>query len=101
MSKDGILGKHLALVKRIATGKEENVYDVDLTNKSEDEILQVFVRADKSTKLQEMQNQVADKWKKMEDIYNLSAAEIAPKYHKLMYQEPVELEDTEDTSDSE
>jgi hypothetical protein len=37
----------------------------------------------------------------MEDIYNLSAAEIAPKYHKLMYQEPVELEDTEDTSDSE
>jgi hypothetical protein len=58
--------------------------------------LQVFVRADKSVKLKETQEQVADKWQKMENIYHLSASKISPKFQKLMYQLPVELEDGSD-----
>ena len=96
MSKDGILGKHLTQVKKIASGKEDNIFDVDLTNKIEDEILQVFVRADKSSKLQDMESLVADKWQKMENIYHLRANEIAPRYKKLMYKDPVELEGESD-----
>jgi hypothetical protein len=74
----------------------ENTFDVDLTDKTEDEILQVFARADKSVKLKETQEQVADKWQKIENIYHLSASKISPKFQKLMYQLPVELEDGSD-----
>jgi hypothetical protein len=48
MSKEGLVGQYLDMVKRIAKGKEVNTFDgVDLTDKTEDEILQEFVRGDR------------------------------------------------------
>ena len=61
--------------------------------------MQVFVRADQSSKIKERQELVADQWKKMENIYEASAREIAPRYQKLMNCEPVADANESDSED--
>jgi hypothetical protein len=99
MDKDGPLGKHLDLVKLIAKGKADNTFSAVLEGKSEDEILQEFVRASESSKNQEIAEQVANKWRRMENIFESVVTEIAPRFAKLMNKEPVEEEEDSDSED--
>lgn len=98
-AKDGILGKHLDDVKLIAKGKAVNTFSADLEGKSEDEILQVFVLAGESSKVAEMQDQVANQWRRMENIFEARARDIAPRYQKLMHLPPVDDNEDETSED--
>ena len=106
LGKGGCLGVHLDLVKAIAKGKADNSLPVDISDKTEDEILQVFVRADLSFNLNKMKEEVANQWKCMENIFESAAREISPRFLKLMNKEPKETDesnesDSEDESDGE
>ena len=71
-----------------------------LADKTEDEILQVFVCADGSSKMAETQDTVANKWRKMENIYQSAATEIAPRFLKMMSGSPVEENSESDDGDN-
>jgi hypothetical protein len=96
MAKDGVLGKYIELVKMIAKGKADNIFSADLEGLNEDQILEVFVCAKNSTKLKELQDEVSDKWKKMEDIYHSAAYKIGDRYLKLMQKNPEEVAEEPD-----
>eukprot|EP00956_Cyclotella_meneghiniana_P021076 scaffold37956_cov48-Cyclotella_meneghiniana.AAC.1 len=100
MAKDGILGRHLNEVRLIAQGKADNTFSAELADKTEDEILQVFVCADGSSKMAETQDTVANKWRKMENIYQSAATEIAPRFLKMMSGSPVEENSESDDGDN-
>ena len=95
MAKDGILGRHLNEVRLIAQGKADNTFSAELADKTEDEILQVFVCADGSSKMAETQDAVANKWRKMENIYHSAATEIAPRFLKIMNGSPEQNNNSE------
>ena len=101
LSTGGIIGKYLDLVKLIAKGKAENTFDVNLDDMTENEILQVFVCADKSAKLAQLQDEVANQWKRMEDIFNSAASTISPRYQKLLNQPPRDISNESDEEEEE
>ena len=95
MAKEGVLGRHLNEVRLIAQGKADNTFSAELADKTEDEILQVFVCADGSSKMAETQDAVANKWRKMENIYHSAATEIAPRFLKIMNGSPEQNNNSE------
>ena len=83
----GILGKHLDEIKLIAAGKKSNTTlcdDNELKDKSYDERMKVFVRADKSGRLATVKEEMVAKQKKLGAIHDLLSSEIAPQYIKMM-----------------
>ena len=68
---------------------------------TEDQILQVFVNANNSTKMQEITKSVAEQWKLMEDVFESAATEIKPRYAKLMNQKPKEVVASDDDNEEE
>eukprot|EP00956_Cyclotella_meneghiniana_P042848 scaffold249333_cov87-Cyclotella_meneghiniana.AAC.1 len=88
LSTGGIIGKYLDLVKLIAKGKAENTFDV-------------FVCADKSAKLAQLQDEVANQWRRMEDIFNSAASTISPRYQKLLNQPPRDISNESDEEEEE
>ena len=87
MKKDGVIGEYLDLVKKIAKDPSLNsLTDEDLSEKSEDEILKYFVHADKSIRLQEIQQKIEDHRKLLHSVFRVAAREISPYYKKLLDQ---------------
>ncbi len=85
MKKDGVIGEYLDLVKKIAKDPSLNsLTDEDLSEKSEDEILKYFVHADKSIRLQEIQQKIEDHRKLLHSVFRVAAKEISPYYKKLL-----------------
>ena len=83
----GILGKHLDEIKLISAGKKSNTTlcdDKELKDKSYDERMKVFVRADKSRQLAKVKEEIEAKQKKLGAIQDLLSSEIAPQYIKMM-----------------
>ena len=68
---------------------------------TEDQILQVFVNANNSTKMQEITKTVAEQWKLMEDVFESAATEIKPRYTKLMNQKPKVVVASDDDNEEE
>jgi hypothetical protein len=97
MGKDGVVGKYLDLVKKIAKGKEDNTFSgtEDLEGKSEDEIMQVFVVARNSRKLASIKEEVNNKWRCMKNIFALSTQTIKPRFEMRLNQGPIELADSD------
>ena len=96
LKKGGILGQYLDLIKLIAKGKAENTFDVELDNMNENEILQVFVCAEKSAKIAQLQEDVANQWKIMEDIFHSAANTMSPRFEKLLTQMPRDISNESD-----
>ena len=95
MKPGGVLGNHLHLIKKIAKKKEGNTLDdEDLSDKSEDQIRAKFVLANKSIKLETIKRELADKWKKVQGIYQSAAG----KNIKRRFAEKMKL--PEDNSES-
>jgi hypothetical protein len=102
MKADGIVGKHLGAVKLIASDKEENTFSVELGDMTADQILQTFVHADRSMKLEQLKEIAENEWKLLHDIYKISASTIKPKYLQLMNSAAIDEEDDEsDVEDTE
>ena len=83
----GILSKHLDEIKLISAGKKSNTTlcdDKELKDKSYDERMKVFVRADKSGQLAKVKEEIEAKQKKLGAIHDLLSSEIAPQYIKMM-----------------
>ena len=83
----GILGKHLDEIKLIAAGKKSNTTpcdDNELKDKSYDERMKVFVRADKSGRLATVKEEMVAKQKKLGAIHDFLSGEIAPQCIKMM-----------------
>ena len=85
MKKGGVLGKYLDLVKKIAKEPSLNsLTNDDLSDKSEDEILKIFVRADKSSRLAAVQQKIDNERKLLRNVFEVAAKEISPYYIKLL-----------------
>ena len=83
----GILGKHLDEIKLIAAGKKNNTTlcdDDELKDKSYNERMKVFVKADKSGRLAKVKEELEAKQKKLGAVHNLVSGAIAPRFMKMM-----------------
>lgn len=87
MKKGGVVGDYLDLVKKIAKDPSQNsLTDDDLSEMSEDEIYKYFVHADKSIRLQEIQQNIDDHRKLLRNVFRVAAKEISPYYKKMLDQ---------------
>ncbi len=101
LKKGGGVGEYLDLVKKIAKDPAQNsLTDDDLTEKSEDEILKFFVHADKSIRLQEIQQNIDNHRKLLRSVFSVAAKEIAPYYKRKLNQSSTQDDDLDSEGDA-
>ena len=93
METGGVIGTHLALIKSIAKKEVPNTLnDTDLSDMDYNEVLAEFVKAKESESIKEIELDLAQKWKKLQNIFKSAAGTKMSTYFDLKLNDVMEDE---------
>lgn len=92
--KKMLLSPHIKLIKEIAKGDKPNsITNDDISGMSKHQILKLFVRADKSLKRQEIEEQIENKRRLLKDLFGHVANSISKEYQDLIDAPQAQVDD--------